>query len=72
MATKTSWNEPSDDDFYDATDDAEGDEGDDMLYEEGDDIALRPPPDLRPARLLLAEEDDELRRSIARELRAKG
>ena len=69
MAMKTSWNDVDDADFYDATDDADAD---DMLYEDGDDIALRPPPDLRPARLLLAEEDDELRRSIARELRGKG
>jgi DNA-binding response OmpR family regulator len=29
-------------------------------------------PDLRPARLLLAEDDDELRRCIAYELRRKG
>jgi len=29
-------------------------------------------PDLRPARLLLAEEDDELRRSIASRLRGRG
>jgi CheY-like chemotaxis protein len=29
-------------------------------------------PDLRPARLLLAEDDDELRRSIAGQLRRKG
>jgi len=29
-------------------------------------------PDLRPARLLLAEDDDELRRSIAEQLRRKG
>lgn len=69
MAMKTSWNDSDDADFYDATDDADAD---DMLYEDGDDIALRQPPDLRPARLLLAEEDDELRRSIARALRAKG
>jgi CheY-like chemotaxis protein len=69
MATKTSWNELDDADFYDATGDAYDD---DRLYEEGDDIALRPPPDLRPARLLLAEEDDDLRRSIAQEMRGKG
>jgi CheY-like chemotaxis protein len=69
MTTKTGWNGSNGADFYDATDDADGD---DMLYEDGDDIALRPPPDLRPARLLLAEEDDDLRRSIARALRGKG
>ena len=69
MTMKTSWTDSDDADVYDATDDAYDD---DMLYEDGDDIALRPPPDLRPARLLLAEEDDELRRSIAQALRAKG
>jgi CheY-like chemotaxis protein len=69
MTMKTGWNDADDADVYDATDDAYGD---DMMYEDGDDIALRPPPDLRPARLLLAEEDDELRRSIALALRAKG
>jgi len=34
--------------------------------------ALDTLPDLRPARLLLAEEDDELRRSIASRLRGRG
>jgi CheY-like chemotaxis protein len=68
MTIKTGWNDADDGDVYDATDDAY----DDMLYGDGDDIALRRPPDLRPARLLLAEEDDELRRSIARALRSKG
>jgi CheY-like chemotaxis protein len=34
--------------------------------------ALNNLPDLRPARLLLAEDDDELRRSIADQLRRKG
>lgn len=36
------------------------------------DIALEALPDIRPARLLLAEEDDELRRSIAGQLRSRG
>lgn len=67
MAMKTSLKDA--DDVYDASNDVYDD---DMLYDDADDIALRPPPDLRPARLLLAEEDDELRRSIAHELRSKG
>jgi DNA-binding response OmpR family regulator len=37
-----------------------------------DDAGLETLPDLRPARLLLAEEDDELRRSIASRLRGRG
>jgi DNA-binding response OmpR family regulator len=37
-----------------------------------DDVGLETLPDLRPARLLLAEEDDELRRSIASRLRGRG
>jgi two-component system cell cycle response regulator CpdR len=37
-----------------------------------DDGGLETLPDLRPARLLLAEEDDELRRSIASRLRGRG
>jgi two-component system OmpR family response regulator len=40
--------------------------------EEGDESMLNNLPDLRPARLLLAEDDDELRRSIAGQLRRKG
>lgn len=39
---------------------------------EDEDTALNSLPDLRPARLLLAEDDDELRRSIAGQLRRKG
>jgi CheY-like chemotaxis protein len=42
---------------------------------EGDELAdvpLGALPDIRPARLLLAEEDDELRRSIAGQLRNRG
>jgi len=35
-------------------------------------ISLETLPDIRPARLLLAEEDDELRRSIAGQLRSRG
>ena len=56
------------DDFYDATADATFD----APYFEEDDVALDTLPDLRPARLLLAEDDDELRRNIANQLRAKG
>jgi CheY-like chemotaxis protein len=43
-------------------------------YSEDDDesTGLNTLPDLRPARLLLAEDDDELRRSIAGQLRRKG
>jgi CheY-like chemotaxis protein len=37
-----------------------------------DDGGLETLPDIRPARLLLAEEDDELRRSIASRLRGRG
>lgn len=37
-----------------------------------DDVSLGALPDIRPARLLLAEEDDELRRSIASQLRNRG
>jgi CheY-like chemotaxis protein len=37
-----------------------------------DDGGLETLPDLRPARLLLAEEDDDLRRSIASRLRGRG
>lgn len=69
MNTKTSDRALDNADVYDATDDAYDD---DMLYGDGDDVALRAPPEPRPARLLLAEEDDELRRSIALALRAKG
>jgi len=45
------------------------DDADDV---EDDDTQLNTLPDLRPARLLLAEDDDELRRSIAGQLRRKG
>ena len=38
MATKTSWTELEDADFYDATSDAYEDE---QMYEDGDDIAAR-------------------------------
>lgn len=37
-----------------------------------EDVALGALPDIRPARLLLAEEDDDLRRSIAGQLRNRG
>jgi CheY-like chemotaxis protein len=37
-----------------------------------DDGGLETLPDIRPARLLLAEEDDDLRRSIASRLRGRG
>src|SRR4051812_14239635 len=37
-----------------------------------EEYSLNELPDLRPARLLLAEDDDELRRRIAVELRRKG
>ena len=37
-----------------------------------DESTLNDLPDLRPARLLLAEDDDDLRRSIAVQLRRKG
>jgi DNA-binding response OmpR family regulator len=37
-----------------------------------EDTGLETLPDLRPARLLLAEEDDDLRRSIASRLRGRG
>ena len=40
--------------------------------DEDDDPTLNSLPDLRPARLLLAEDDDDLRRSIAGQLRRKG
>ena len=40
--------------------------------EDEDDTVLNGLPDVRPARLLLAEDDDELRRSIAGQLRRKG
>jgi CheY-like chemotaxis protein len=40
--------------------------------EEEEDSGLNSLPDVRPARLLLAEDDDELRRSIAGQLRRKG
>jgi CheY-like chemotaxis protein len=39
---------------------------------EDEDAALDTLPDLRPARLLLAEDDDELRHSIAGQLRRRG
>ena len=39
---------------------------------EDDDSVLNSLPELRPARLLLAEDDDDLRRSIAGQLRRKG
>ena len=45
---------------------------DDGLDTEHDDVPLGALPDIRPARLLLAEEDDELRRSIAGQLRNRG
>jgi DNA-binding response OmpR family regulator len=64
---KSSWSDTSGEDFYDASDDA-------VLEDSFDDedVALGTLPDVRPARLLLAEEDDELRRSIASQLRGKG
>jgi len=40
--------------------------------DEDDDFTLNSLPDVRPARLLLAEDDDELPRSIAGQLRRKG
>jgi CheY-like chemotaxis protein len=40
--------------------------------EEEEESGLNSLPELRPARLLLAEDDDELRRSIAGQLRRKG
>ncbi len=40
--------------------------------EEDEDSVVNSLPDVRPARLLLAEDDDELRRSIAGQLRRKG
>jgi two-component system OmpR family response regulator len=49
----------------------EGGEGDGLDTEQ-DDVQLGALPDIRPARLLLAEEDDELRRSIAGQLRNRG
>jgi two-component system, OmpR family, response regulator len=64
---KSSWSDTSDEDFYDASDDATLEDSFDA-----DDVALDTLPDLRPARLLLAEEDDELRRNIAGQLRGKG
>ncbi|MEO8182630.1 MAG: response regulator [Deltaproteobacteria bacterium] len=39
---------------------------------EDDESTLNALPDVRPARLLLAEDDDELRRSIAVQLRRRG
>jgi CheY-like chemotaxis protein len=63
---KPSWSSTSDEDFYDASDDAQMEDGFD------DEVALDTLPDVRPARLLLAEEDDELRRNIAGQLRGKG
>lgn len=41
-------------------------------FEDEEDSGLNSLPDVRPARLLLAEDDDELRRSIAGQLRRKG
>jgi CheY-like chemotaxis protein len=41
-------------------------------FEDDEDSGLNSLPDVRPARLLLAEDDDELRRSIAGQLRRKG
>jgi two-component system OmpR family response regulator len=41
-------------------------------FVEDDESTLTDLPELRPARLLLAEDDDELRRSIAAQLRKKG
>jgi CheY-like chemotaxis protein len=69
---KTSWSDAN----LDYTEDAALDSGPREL-EEGDiddldDVSLGALPDLRPARLLLAEEDDELRRSIAGQLRNRG
>lgn len=43
-----------------------------MNQEDAAEYSLSELPDLRPARLLLAEDDDELRRCIAYELRRKG
>lgn len=42
------------------------------VLESEEDSGLNNLPDVRPARLLLAEDDDELRRSIAAQLRRKG
>jgi CheY-like chemotaxis protein len=41
-------------------------------FDEDKETVLESLPDLRPARLLLAEDDDDLRRSIAGQLRRKG
>ena len=41
-------------------------------FVEDEESTLADLPELRPARLLLAEDDDELRRSIAGQLRKKG
>jgi DNA-binding response OmpR family regulator len=65
---KSSWSDPSGEDFYDASDDAIPESS----IDDDDDVALDTLPDVRPARLLLAEEDDELRRNIASQLRGKG
>jgi two-component system cell cycle response regulator CpdR len=57
-----------------ATDDAD-ERGLADVFDDGgfdDDGGLETLPDLRPARLLLAEEDDDLRRSIASRLRGRG
>jgi two-component system, OmpR family, response regulator len=64
---KSSWSDANAEDFYDASDDVMPDD----VFDD-DDVALDTLPDVRPARLLLAEEDDELRRNIAGQLRGKG
>lgn len=43
-----------------------------QLEDDDEESGLNNLPDVRPARLLLAEDDDELRRSIAGQLRRKG
>ncbi len=74
---KSSWSDPNEDIMTDAAVDADVYDG--AVYDEADereldldDVSLAALPDIRPARLLLAEEDDELRRAIAGQLRSKG
>jgi two-component system, OmpR family, response regulator len=49
-----------------------GNEFEDNFIENDTESTLTDLPEVRPARLLLAEDDDELRRSIAGQLRKKG
>lgn len=69
---KTSWADVN----QDFTEDAALDPGpwdvEEEEVDDRDDVVLAALPDIRPARLLLAEEDDELRRSIAGQLRNRG